>query len=410
MRAVILLTILAWGGVVLGQRDNTIRECFGKVADVFFVLDSSSSIYVEDYGEMLQFVSQVVTRFDVSRDDIRVGALSFSDNYQVGFDLDRFRSKGEVLASISERTLPYRTGTTNTHMAINYVRQDNAFRQDITKVMVVITDGGSRSPAATRQAADLARDAGFHMVVVGVGQYREESEWRYIASDPDNDYVFNITNFNFLDAIVDSLPRRICLMPPIILGGECSVQQDADLLFLAGPSGYNDALDVAGELTGSFRGRERLHAAYIMQVCQSEATDEEFRGPDNYCERFGDAPERDETYVSLVSDLRNRARSMRDARAATQVAVLFIDDQSMRENRFGILQEVRNAEQFDGINIIVVDLGVRNYSNFVAGMTSVRENVINYDIRESSLRQTVGQILGRICDYVSFTFGEVFPS
>lgn len=416
MRAVLLLTILAWSGVVLGQRgdrDNTIRECFGKVADVFFILDSSSSIYVEDYRGVLNFVSQVVTRFDVSRDDTRLGALTFSDDFQLGFDLDRFRSKGEVLASINERSLPYRTGITNTHQAIRFVRQDNAFRSDITKVMVVITDGGSRSPSETRREAALAREAGFHMVVVGVGQYKEEQEWRAIASDPDNDYVFNITSFSFLEALVDSLPRRVCLMPPIIVGGECRVEQTADLLFLAAPRGINDALDVAEELTDRFRFSERLHVAYIMPACQADAVDEGFQGPDGYCVRGGDALSQGEaTYVNLVSDLRARARTMREARAATQVAIFFIDDQSMRENRFGILQEVRNAEQFDGINNIVVDLGVRNYTNFVAGMTSARENVINFDVdpRDGGMRQVIQQILDRICDYVSFRFGEVFPS
>ena len=58
-------------------------ECVGKVADVFFVLDSSSSIYVEDYSQVLDFVRQVITRFDVSRDDTRIGALTFSADYQV---------------------------------------------------------------------------------------------------------------------------------------------------------------------------------------------------------------------------------------------------------------------------------------------------------------------------------------
>ena len=65
-------------------------------------------------------------------------------------------------------------------------------------------------------------------------------------------------------------------------------------------------------------------------------------------------------------------------------------------DRFGILQEVRNAAQFDGIEIIVVDLGVRDYSNFVNGMTQKRENVINF-LGQSS-PQIVRDILDRICE------------
>ena len=81
----------------------------------------------------------------------------------------------------------------------------------------------------------MARNVGFHMVVVGVGQYLDEQEWRAIASDPDNDYVFNITNFSFLNTLRDALPRRICLMPPIIIGGsECLERQ---VMAIVGDSG-----------------------------------------------------------------------------------------------------------------------------------------------------------------------------
>nr|WNX29087.1 VWACP-4 [Colubraria reticulata] len=419
MRSVFLLAIVTCSAVVLAQRDrereprdNTMRECFGKVADVFFVLDSSSSIYVMDYRTVLDFVSQVITRFDVSRDDTRVGALTFSDDFQVGFDLNNFPSKGQVLASINERTLPYRTGMTKTDLAIRRVRQDSQFRNDITKVIVVITDGGSWSPAETRRQSDLARQAGFHMVVVGVGQYLDEQEWRAIASDPDNDYIFNITNFNFLESIRDSLPRRICLMPPIIIGGECRVRENADLLFLAGANGKNDALDVAEGLSDSFRPSDRMRVSYIMEACQEDAIDSGFEGPGRYCNRHGDAlPQDEDTYLNLVSRLRSQARSMRDARQANQVAVLFVDDQFLSENRFRILQEVRNAMQFDGISIIVVDLGVRSFRNLVISMTSHRENIINYNtFEDQGLQQSVQDILDRVCEYANFRFGEVIPS
>lgn len=74
----------------MGVRDYTdnhfdvfVAACFGKVADIFFVLDSSSSIYVEDYRQELQFTREVVTRFDIGSEKMRVGALTFSDDFQV---------------------------------------------------------------------------------------------------------------------------------------------------------------------------------------------------------------------------------------------------------------------------------------------------------------------------------------
>jgi len=419
MNRLLLISVLAFSGSVLAQfdrrqptRDNTITECFSKVADVFFILDSSSSIWVEDYRKTLDFVSQVVTRFDISREDTRIGALSFSDDYTVGFDLDRYRSKSEVLASVDERTLPYKTGVTNTDAAIRYVRENVIFREDITKVMVVITDGGSRSPGATEREADLARDKGFHMVVVGVGQFQDEYEWRRIASDPDNDYIFNITSFNFLESLQDSLPRRICLYPPIILGGECNVLENADLFFLAAPDGINDALDVMGSLQEDFQFRNNLRVRYIMPACQ-DVIDSNFN-PDIYCDRFGDAIEQtDDTYLNLVEELRVSAQEMSvTGFSPNQVAVLFIDDRTIRvpdDERYQLLQALRNSVNV-GLKIIIVDLGVTEFQNYLPAMAgNNREDVINYSVRSS---RTVSDLLDRICIGLNEvpTFGTVAPS
>jgi len=418
MNRLLLLTVLALSGPVFAQRrpsvgrDNTISECFSKVADVFFILDASSSIWVEDYRKTLDFVSQVITRFDISDADTRIGALSFSDDYTIGFDLDRYRTKGEVLASIDERTLPYKTGVTNTDVAIRYVRENFAFREDITKVMVVITDGGSRSPGATEREADLARDKGFHMVVVGVGQFQDENEWRRIASDPNNDYIFNITNYNFLESLQETLPRRVCLYPPIIIGGECNVLENADLFFLAAPEGINDALDVMGSLQEDFQFRDNLRVRYIMPACQ-DAIDSDFN-PDFYCDRFGDAIEQtDDTFLNLVEELRQSSSEMRESGFnPNQVAVLFMDDRTMRgpeDKRLQLLQDLRSRNNFDGLRIIIVDLGVTQFQNYLPAMTSNnREDVINYSLRSS---RTVQEILDRICLGVNEQgFGNVRPS
>lgn len=415
MNPVLVIAVAALSSVAFAQprpeRDNTISQCRDKVADIFFVLDSSSSIYIEDYKQVLQFVSQVITRFDVSVDDTRIGALTFSDDFQVGFNLDRFRTKGEVLGSIDERTLPYRTGVTNTDLAIRNVRENLLFRDDITKVMVVITDGGSRSPDVTRREADLAREKGFHMVVVGVGQYLDEQEWRAIASDPDNDYVYNITSFRALETLRDILPARICSMPPIIVGGECSVQEDSDLFFVAAQNGYNDALDVMQKLAETIKGNDRLQVRYGLDICRN-ATDFRFQGPESFCNRFGDAVVQDDnSYTNLLTRVRLAAERIKVNRESNLVVVLFMDDFSMRSGRFSILQEVRN-QQRDGIKTIVVDLGVRDFSNFVMGMASTREDVITY-FGQSSTARSERLIIDRLCLALNLEidpFGTVRPA
>jgi len=409
MNPLLFLAVVSLAGVAVSQRgrDNVLPDCQSKVADIYFVIDSSTSIYVEDYDRVLDFVRQVVERFDTtnSAEDggraTRIAALTFSDNFEVGFELERYADKSQMASAISTRTLPYRTGVTNTHLALQYVRENTQFRSDITKVMIVITDGGSRSPGMTRFEADKAREAGFHMVVVGVGTYLDEQEWRYIASDPDNDYLFNITNFNSLPSLVDSLPRRCCLMPPIIIDATCDVSQAADVLFLAAPGGTFDALEVLGRLNSKFTSRDDLSVRYVMEICE-DSIDRGFEGADLYCSRFGETAEQTEnTYTDLIGDLRDSALDLKAMRRnSAQVAVLFVDDQSMRNNRFGILQAARGLRSFADIEVIVVDLGVSEYSNFLPGMVgNDRDRVINfYDL---GIDRTSQNILDLICEGVN---------
>ncbi|PVD19732.1 hypothetical protein C0Q70_20223 [Pomacea canaliculata] len=408
-----MFQVAALSGLAVGQapeRDQTIPDCVGKVADVFFVLDSSTSIYVDDYRQELQFTRDVISRFDISRDTTRVGALSFSDDFQVntcvvscqdsGFDLDRVRNKATTLSAVDERTLPYRTGVTNTDLALRYVRTNVNVRPDITKVIIVITDGVSRLVLGVRRS-HCTRSGGGQGCwvlcgVVGAGQYLDENEWRVIASDPDSEFIFNITNFSNLQTLRDSLPRRLCRLPPLIVRTECVVDSEADLLFLAAPNGINDALDIMEDISRNFVNKERLTAQYIMDNCEDNQ-DVGFQGPDLYCNRFGNVVESGEnTYVNLLTRLRNAATALRaGGRDRKQVAVLFVDDQSIQLNRFGILREARNAAQLDGLDIVVIDLGVRQFVNFVLGLTPVQENYVNYVTQGAN--QAVRRTTERIC-------------
>ncbi|ESO92336.1 hypothetical protein LOTGIDRAFT_59949, partial [Lottia gigantea] len=57
---------------------SVLPACREKVADVMFILDSSSSIYVEDHYRHRNFVQNIVRQFNVDSRYTRVGALTFS--------------------------------------------------------------------------------------------------------------------------------------------------------------------------------------------------------------------------------------------------------------------------------------------------------------------------------------------
>jgi len=344
------------------ERDQTAAPCAEKVMDIYFVLDSSNSIYVHDYDSELEFVKGVVSRLDISSRHTRVGMLTFSDDFtRPTISLTQFNSKRDVLNAVTLQNLPYRTGLTNTHLAIRYVREDPEFRRDITKVMVVVTDGGSRSPGATAREARLAREEGFYMFVVGIGQFLEESEWRNIASDPDSSFIFNITSFNLLDDIKYTLPPRACALPPIIMGGSCGIQRRADLIFAAAPGGSQEAMQLIDYFTERTSDDDNLlQTSYVIDFCDG-AENVPLGSHDRLCSRELDSLEpTDDTNQNLFASVKRIARNSRSPRTnQPQVVVLFLNSAMMVRERSGydMANELR-ALQSDNVQIVMVNLGV----------------------------------------------------
>ncbi|KAH9498620.1 Matrilin-2 [Bulinus truncatus] len=384
------------------ERDQTIESCLSKKMDIFFILDSSTSIYVLDYRRQLQFVRDVVTRLDVSPSSTRVGILTFSDIVDPNpIELNRYTNKGDLLASITEQNLPYRTGVTNTDLAIRYVRESASFRQttDITKVIVVVTDGGSRSPGSTAREAELARDQGFYLFVIGVGQYLDENEWEAIATDPNSNFIYNITNFNFLDSVKFSLPQRACSLPPLIVGA-CRIRGNyGSLYYVATGRVQNFAYQLSSNFvertTGSY---SNIKVGYIFDNCNT-ANNVDFAKPELYCER--DAFGENRPLLELLNRADSAATVDRDSRGDnTQVAVVFVDEDTLRFGGDQIrnkLQELSN----DGLEVLIVDLSRRGVGAQLQNLLITRDNYIRFQYTTSGQEQVHRALIDRTCAAVT---------
>jgi len=414
------------------QRSQTVAGCQSKAMDIFFILDSSTSIYVEDFKRERQFVRDVVSGFDVSQQSTRVGILCYSDELQQPpIGLSEHSTKGGVLGAITDRKLPYRTGVTNTHMAIQYVRENRDFRRDntVTKAMVVVTDGGSRLQGATIREAQLAREAGFYVYVVGVGTYLDEDEWRAIANDPNENFIYNITNFRQLSEVTGYLTSHACTLtpggrgqgtsqfgrrtpsperrtprpeqrrtprperrtrgperrtrgPPVGERTACQAQVQSDLMFVAAPGATFSAVTIIDNIIERSSDRSnRLSISYFLDNCD-DATNVRLGDIGDHCDRFAllDDSDNSGTLQRLMESLQQTARRNRANGANNQVAVLFIDDATMEDSdfRYKILDFARALKR-DLIELVVVDLGVdQALANFVTAYASNRENVVTF--------------------------------
>jgi len=72
-------------------------DCSG-VMDLVFLLHSAGSVHARRWQFMTQFVGDIVSQLDVAADRTRVGVVYWSDDAHIGFTLDRYTIRQDVIA------------------------------------------------------------------------------------------------------------------------------------------------------------------------------------------------------------------------------------------------------------------------------------------------------------------------
>lgn len=203
-----------WGNQQQPQQPQQPSGCQG-FADVVILLDSSGSIGEENFRKQLDFVSGVVSSFQLSSGQARSGyqfsVVSFSQAVKEEFNLNRYRTQQQLRDAI--RAIPFMGENTDTHKALEFALRD-AFRSDkggrygAVKIVVVITDGRSNMPTETENMANEVRKMGAMIVSIGIGNDVDPDELRKISASDSN--VFRVENFDVLSTITDTVEKRTC--------------------------------------------------------------------------------------------------------------------------------------------------------------------------------------------------------
>ena len=89
--------------------------------------------------------------------------------------------------------------------------ENHGDRPDQNDVVLLITDGDSNVDAnLTIREAELLKNQGARIYVVGVTNQINETELKAIASDPDSDHYFNSTSIANLEYIRNNLLKHVC--------------------------------------------------------------------------------------------------------------------------------------------------------------------------------------------------------
>ncbi|XP_066483010.1 integrin alpha-X-like isoform X2 [Tiliqua scincoides] len=190
---------------------ESLPECSARPTDIVFLIDGSGSIETLDFERMKVFVSEVIKR--LSGRDTLFALMQFSNRFQEHFN---FNSQDPVHQVMEIHQLG---GWTHTATAINKVMQElftaqKGSRKEATKILIVITDGRKETdPLQYGPVIQKAMKAGIIRYAIGVGSafsdFRAREELNTIASEPDEEHVFAVTNFDALRGIQDQLQDKI---------------------------------------------------------------------------------------------------------------------------------------------------------------------------------------------------------
>ena len=166
--------------------------------------------YGEDNFQLIkESTKSFVRSFNVSSATTRVGAIIYSTNSTVAFTLNQYSSEREIEEAIDNITYP--GGGTYTGQALNdaanVLFSNETVRGNVSKILVVITDGVSTDDV-TGPAA-LVNETGVNTYVIGIGQNYDSSQLLQIAHNVP-DHVFQ-AEFSSLQMAFSRVRETVCL-------------------------------------------------------------------------------------------------------------------------------------------------------------------------------------------------------
>ncbi len=147
-------------------------------SDVAIVVDASSSVGRVNFRRQVEFLQELALSLPVSS-TIQLALETYSSQETVHFYFSDFETKRQILNALS---VPYLLGgTTNTAAALKRAGEDLFSRRfgdnpEHENVVLLLTDGWSDRPGETWEEAMKLREAGVHMIVVGIGNAVRDGE------------------------------------------------------------------------------------------------------------------------------------------------------------------------------------------------------------------------------------------
>ncbi|ESN96267.1 hypothetical protein HELRODRAFT_189175 [Helobdella robusta] len=201
-----------------------------SLLDLIFILDTSGSIFLNDYNKEKLFIIDLIRKMDVELGFTKIGFMTFDTQPNEIFSL-RTSSNTQDLINLVQ-SAPYTGGVTNTNLALKFLREtafseERGARRGVAKVALLMTDGAANNFTAATQEAVLTRNAGIDIISLGIGSMINKNELQTMSSYPSEKNTIFVEYYDLLTTASDPLLKLICnqidncLSNPCLNGGTC---------------------------------------------------------------------------------------------------------------------------------------------------------------------------------------------
>ncbi|XP_076841877.1 collagen alpha-6(VI) chain [Brachyhypopomus gauderio] len=195
-----------------GTQLNTASCTQEAMADIVFLVDGSASIGLSNFQQIRDFLSSLVSSFDIGPDKVRIGLVQFSDTPRTEFYLNTYEDKQNIVGYI--RRLPYKTGGTNTGLGLEFLLKTHFVEEagsrakwNVPQIGVVITDGNSQDEVEPH--AQELRQKGVKLYAIGIKD-ADEKLLKEIANQPYDQHVYSVSDFAALQEILQNVIHKLC--------------------------------------------------------------------------------------------------------------------------------------------------------------------------------------------------------
>lgn len=179
-----------------------------KEADIYFLIDGSTSIRKREFEQIQTFMSSVVDMFPIGPNKVRVGVVQYSHKNEVEFPISLYVDAIALKKAIFN--IKQLKGRTLTGKALDFIlpiiKMGKSGRTDeIPCYLIVLTDG--KSEDSVLEPADRLRAERVTIHAVGIGE-ANRTQLQQIAGDDER--VNFGQNFDSLKNIKNEIVHRIC--------------------------------------------------------------------------------------------------------------------------------------------------------------------------------------------------------